>query len=1071
MRSLPLAAALLLLPLAALAQDADGDGAPNGSDAYPCDPGLAAAAFAPGEGVHGTLLIEDQWPLADDLDTNDTVLGYNYVFRLDAAGGTRSLQLALNVLAVGGVFDNGLALHLPIPRAATQAVTMTVGAGAPVALSPSAADAELTVVLQGNLRSLFGGATGAINSRPELPRQVAPLVVVEVTLAAPVALDLAAAPFDLFIFRSGDPGHEIHRPGYSGSAAMNAGLFGTQDDGSTPGRRFVDSQGIPSVLVLPEATPYPAEGVAISALFPNILLFAASGGASAADFYLSPVVASARYADVNGLGAPSPQAPPAPVVDTACVDLADEDGDGVVAANDWGNPELCDGLDNDCDGVIDEGTTAMFGTFFRDADGDGFGDPNASVQACGVPPGYVGGGGCTNGSVTDCNPSGATLISSSAFVDANPPAGWRQCAGFINTSGDDVSATVLDRCLGATGLRVRVWTAGGQLEEDVYATNLSALSSWPSWNYLGGSLVSLAKTYWGDFVTTDRRDACGQTTTAGGMTFGSGNGSRALIAGGNPGGDEYRVNCGGQSLVDRRIAVYAYDASTLVPVFDCDDADPANTPNATELCDGQDNDCDGAVDEGLRVSFLRDRDGDGFGDAADSVQACSAPPGYVAGAGLCTNGSATDCNVSSTTLNPSSAFVDPQPPSGWVQCAGFHNTTGAPTFLDHCLARTSLRVRVWNTASGQLEEDVYSTTLTPHGSWPAWDYLGGSLISATSTYWGSTTFFTTTDRRDACGHTTTLSGATFGSGNGSRALLAGGNTGADEYRVSCGGQGLADRRIAIYTLAPPGQPTVAHDCDDGRAEAYPGAPELCNGLDDDCDAAPDEGNPEGGASCSTGLGGACGPGTVTCSAGALMCSADNAAPVEVCADGSDNDCDGVVDEPVCSSVLCSNGSPTDCNVNGTTLIASSACIDYAPPSGWTQCAGFINTAGDDVAPNFLDHCLGASQLRLRVWDVASGVHEEDVTNTGLGALASWPSWSYLGGSLTAAARTYWGPTAFFTTTDRRDACGQTVTLSGTTFGSGNGSRALIAGGNSGADEYRVNCGGQSLGGRRIALYR
>jgi hypothetical protein len=45
---------------------------------------------------------------------------------------------------------------------------------------------------------------------------------------------------------------------------------------------------------------------------------------------------------------------------------------------------------------------------------------------------------CTNGSSTDCNPAGSTLNPAAAFVDPSPPAGFAQCAGFINTSSDDV---------------------------------------------------------------------------------------------------------------------------------------------------------------------------------------------------------------------------------------------------------------------------------------------------------------------------------------------------------------------------------------------------------------------------------------------------------------------------------------------------------------------------------------------------------------------------------------------------------------------------------------------------------
>ena len=56
---------------------------------------------------------------------------------------------------------------------------------------------------------------------------------------------------------------------------------------------------------------------------------------------------------------------------------------------------MCDGIDNDCDTVVDEGAIDMT-TFYEDWDGDGFGDAEYSEDGCEAPAGYV-------ADSTDCN--------------------------------------------------------------------------------------------------------------------------------------------------------------------------------------------------------------------------------------------------------------------------------------------------------------------------------------------------------------------------------------------------------------------------------------------------------------------------------------------------------------------------------------------------------------------------------------------------------------------------------------------------------------------------------------------
>jgi hypothetical protein len=80
-----------------------------------------------------------------------------------------------------------------------------------------------------------------------------------------------------------------------------------------------------------------------------------------------------------------------------------------------------------------------------------------------------------------------------------------------------------------------------------------------------------------------------------------------------------------------------------------------------------------------------------------------------------------------------------------------------------------------------------------------------------------------------------------------------------------------------------------------QATLMPGQnPEVCNGFDDDCDGTANEGDPGGGGACDAPGLGECRKGTQHCLNGALQCAPASPQP-EVC-DGLDNNCDGNTDE-------------------------------------------------------------------------------------------------------------------------------------------------------------------------------
>ena len=55
------------------------------------------------------------------------------------------------------------------------------------------------------------------------------------------------------------------------------------------------------------------------------------------------------------------------------------------------------------------------------------------------------------------------------------------------------------------------------------------------------------------------------------------------------------------------------DGDGVMGTLDCDDSDYSINPFALEVCDGEDNDCDGVIDEGSPIEWYQDDDGDGYG--------------------------------------------------------------------------------------------------------------------------------------------------------------------------------------------------------------------------------------------------------------------------------------------------------------------------------------------------------------------------------------------------------------------------------------------------------------------------
>jgi hypothetical protein len=300
-----------------------------------------------------------------------------------------------------------------------------------------------------------------------------------------------------------------------------------------------------------------------------------------------------------------------PIEDTDVNQLVDADGDGYFEDEDCsdssaaihpGAVEICDGLDNNCDGEIDEDVSQ---TYYADTDEDGFGDESVTTEACSSPSGYV-----TNGN--DCDDGNAAAY----------PGALEYCDGFDNDCDGDVDEDSTftwyadadaDGFGDAENSVVDCAAPTGYVADDTDCDD-SAPQAWP-----GNEEVC-------DEIDNDCDDEVDEAVT---LTW-----YQDVDA------DDYGDNSYTQEACTEPVG-YSGNPG------DCDDSDDTVNPAADEICDGQDNDCDGFTDEEDAIDLLtwyQDTDGDGYGDPLVSDESCEAPPGFVS--------LATDCDTSDPEQYP-----------------------------------------------------------------------------------------------------------------------------------------------------------------------------------------------------------------------------------------------------------------------------------------------------------------------------------------------------------------------------------------------------------------------------------
>ncbi|MHB8877635.1 MAG: putative metal-binding motif-containing protein [Myxococcaceae bacterium] len=121
---------------------------------------------------------------------------------------------------------------------------------------------------------------------------------------------------------------------------------------------------------------------------------------------------------------------------------------------------------------------------------------------------------------------------------------------------------------------------------------------------------------------------------------------------------------------------------------------------------------------------------------------------------------------------------------------------------------------------------------------------------------------------------------------------------ADGYGA---GAGVLDCKQVV-----PGKAPQAGDCNDANPAVHPGAAEVCNGRDDNCDTQTDETFPGKGTACTTAELGVCTPGTKQCVSTFEQCVRTQNPSAEIC-DDKDNNCNGTIDEGFAKGQACSVG--------------------------------------------------------------------------------------------------------------------------------------------------------------------
>ncbi|MBK9645130.1 MAG: hypothetical protein IPO67_08270 [Deltaproteobacteria bacterium] len=432
--------------------------------------------------------------------------------------------------------------------------------------------------------------------------------------------------------------------------------------------------------------------------------------------------------------------------------------------------------------------------------------------------------------------------------------------------------------------------------------------------------------------------------------------------------------------LDDSAAVVDDDGDGVPASADCDDNDATSFPGATETCDGRDNNCDGATDEGLLITVYPDEDGDGFGDPGGATEVCALADGFVTQAGDCEDddprffpGAAeSDCEDPNDYNCDGSVGLADQDGDGRSACEDCDdkNATVFPGATETC---DSLD----NNCDGAVDEGL-QITVYPDADGDGYGDGAAPLLTCSppedSTLDGA-------DCDDGDARVNPVASETCDNiDNNCDSLIDDEDPALDLSTATASyadddKDGFGDPSTLTQTcLVTSGRVTTGDDCDDGAAAVNPGATELCDGgRDNDCDGLTDDDDPSlSAASATRWYADSDGDGAGDAASSALACLQPSGfvsgatdcddgdktvypSASEVC-DGLDNDCDSLVDDDDPGRLLASTTAwydDLDADGYGDASASTRACD---APSAAVADDGDCDDADPNINPGAAEAC-------------------------------------------------------------------------------------------------------------------